>query len=390
MFFHEFKYEIKSMLRTKEELFWVLLFPMLLAIMFHVAFANINNTTENFHTIPVAVCLEEGTQTDGFQEILNALSDSEINETPFLEVIYTDWENASKLLENNSVRGIFLTGDEISLTCAPGNASGAATTLAIEQSILEAFLREYRTNTTAITEIISAHPEKIQEVLSLVETESSFGSELQLTDGNMDNMIQYFYNLIAMACLYTSFAGSTIAIKNHANLSALAARKCVSPKGKLSSVIAQFAACLLVQFTCIAINILFLVYVLKIDFCTSLPLLMLTAFISCIMGISFGFFVGSIGRMSEGVKSAIMIAATMVSCFLSGLMVGNMRSIVESICPVINDINPAVLISDSFLTLNIYGVTERYIQNLIVLLLFSAAFLCIGCFKIRRKTYASL
>ncbi len=390
MFFHEFRYTIKNILRTKEEVFWVLLFPMLLSIMFHVAFANINNTTENFHTIPVAVCMEEGTQSDSFKEVLDALSDETIEDIPFLSVTYTDSNDALTLLEENTVRGIITVNDEISLTCAPSHASGSNATLAIEQSILEAFIREYRTNAKVITEIAMTNPAKIQDVLSLMETDDSFGQERKLTDGNMDNMIQYFYNLLAMACLYTSFAGADISISNHANLSALAARKCVSPKGKLISVIAQFAGCLLVQFSCIAVNILFMVYVLNINFCTSVPLLMLTAFISCILGVSFGFFVGSIGKVGEGMKAGIMIAATMVSSFLSGLMVGNMRSIVESICPLINDINPAVLISDSFLTLNIYGVTSRYIQDLLFILVFSAAFICIGCFKIRRKTYASL
>lgn len=390
MFFHEFKYSIKNTLRTKEEVFWVLLFPLLLSIMFHVAFANINNTTENFHTIPVAVCMEDGVHSDSFQEVLDNLSAESTDATPFLHVTYADWNEALTLLENNSVRGVFQVADEVSLTCAPSNASGSNATLAIEQSILEAFLREYRTNATTIIEIASTNPEKIPEALSLMETDSSYGQELKLTNGNMDNMVQYFYNLLAMACLYTSFAGADISINNHANLSALAARKCVSPKGKLLSVIAQFFACLLVQFSCIALNILFMVYVLKVNFAASIPLLMLTAFISCIMGISFGFFVGSIGRLGEGIKIGIMVAVTMVCSFLSGLMVGNMRSIVESICPLINDINPAVLISDSFLTLNIYGTTERYVQNLLLLLLFSAAFLCIGCFKIRRKTYASL
>ncbi|MBO5372769.1 MAG: ABC transporter permease [Lachnospiraceae bacterium] len=390
MFFHEFKYTIKNILRTKEEIFWVLLFPLLLSIMFHVAFGNINNTTENFHTIPVAVCLEEGAHSESFQKVLDTLSDESVEDTPFLAITYTNLENALTLLETNSVRGIFQVDDEISLTCTPSTASSSNATLAIEQSILESFLREYRTNAKTITEIAMTNPQKLPEVLSLMEADDFYGQKLSLTDGNMDTMVQYFYNLLAMACLYTSFAGADISINNHANLSTLAARKCVSPRGKLLSVIAHFSASLLIQFICIALNILFMVYVLKVNFAAPIPLLMLTAFISCILGISFGFFVGSLGRMEQGIKIGIMVAFTMVSSFLSGLMVGNMRSIVENICPLINDINPAVLISDSFLTLNIYGVTNRYTHNLFMLLLFSAAFLCIGCIKIRRKTYASL
>ena len=156
------------------------------------------------------------------------------------------------------------------------------------------------------------------------------------------------------------------------------------------SVAAQLLSCLLSQFFCVAVNVLYLVYIIKVDFGTSLPLILLTSLIGCILGVSFGFLIGSIGRVSEPVKNGIMISVSLLCCFLSGLMIDNMRMAVESFCPLINDINPAVLISDSFLTLNIYGVTARYGANLFVLLLIAAIFTGSGCLMIRRKTYASL
>lgn len=387
MFFHEFKYELMRVLRQKEELFWVLLFPMILGTMFHVAFGNINNATENFHTIPAAVCVEKGTDNEAFETVMKALSED--SDTPLLELTYTDWENAMQLLEENTVRGIFKVGKDVTLSCAASDNANA-TTLAIEQSILETILREYRTNVSVITEIAQKDPGRLPEILSLTETVSSYGKELSLTPGNMDSMIQYYFNLIAMACLFTSFAGAYIAMHHQANLSPLGARKCVSPNNKFLSVGAQLLSCLLSQFFCVAVNVLYLFYVLKIDFGTSLPLILFTSFIGCIMGVSFGFFVGSIGRVSEAAKNGIMVSVSLLCSFLSGLMIGNMRMLVESFCPLINDINPAVLISDSFLTLNIYGVTERYGTNLCVLLLIAVIFMAAGCLMIRRKTYASL
>lgn len=128
-------------------------------------------------------------------------------------------------------------------------------------------------------------------------------------------MVQYFYNLIAMACLYTSFAGAQIAIKNQANLSTLGARKHVSPNRKIFSIMAQFCSSLLTQFFCVAVNVLYLLYVLRVDFGTSLPLLLLTAFMGCMMGVSFGFFIGSAGRSGEGIKIGIMICFSMFCCF---------------------------------------------------------------------------
>lgn len=388
MFFHEFVYELKRVVRQKEELFWVLLFPMILGTMFYVAFGNLNNTTENFHTIPVAVCIEDEAAGKPFLEVMDALSED--GDTPLVSVTETDWEDAMKRLEEDEVRGIFQVGEEVTLSCAQAQNNNANATLSIEQSILEAVLREYKANMAAILEIMEKKPEKLTEAVSLISSQASYGKELSLTPGNMDAIIQYYFNLIAMACLFTSFAGAFVAINNQANLSALGARKCVSPMGKFLSVTAQLLSCLLVQFISVAVNVLYLFYVIKVDFGTALPNLLFTSFIGCIMGVSFGFFIGCIGRLSENVKMGIMIASSMLCCFLSGLMIGNMRVVIEDFCPFINDVNPAVLISDSFLTLNIYGFGERYGANLAFLLLFAVFFVTAGCLMIRRKNYASL
>ncbi len=388
MFLHEFVYELKRVLRQKEELFWVLLFPMILGTMFHFAFSNLSNSTEIFHTIPVAVCADEKKENQAFFQVLDALSQTE--DTPFLSVTRTDWETAKQLLKDNSVRGIFFAEENVTLTCTSSDSSDANSTLAIEQSILEAFLKEFLTNHTAVTEIVSQNPEKMNDILSLMDNRNVYGKQLTLTESNLDNVVQYFFNLIAMACLFTSFPALQIALKNQANLSALGARKSISPSSKAISVAAQLLSCILSQFFCLTVNVLYLFYILKVDFQTSLSMILFTSFIGCIMGVSFGYFIGAIGQLSEGTKTGILICTSMLCCFLSGLMIDTMRSIVESICPFINVINPAVRISDSFLTLSIYGINERYFQNLFALLLISVIFISAGCLMIRRKTYASL
>lgn len=388
MFLHEFLYEIKRVLRQKDELFWVLLFPMILGTMFYFAFGNINNASENFHTIPVAVCQEEDTNGNIFTDVLKTLSEDD--DTPLLKLTYTDWNTAQNLLKDNKIRGIFTCGKDITLTCASVNSFNPNSAVSMEQSILESILRQYLANTAVFTDIAKKNPARQSKLISLMEMYPSYGSKLNLTSGNMDGTIQYFFNLIAMACLFTCFAGSQIAVKNQANLSVLGARKCISPTNKFLSVTAEFISCIFAQFFCIAINLCYLVYVIHTDFGASLPLLFLTSFIGCMMGISFGFFIGAIGQINENIRMGIMISSSMLCCFLSGLMISEMRLYVEDFCPILNRINPAVLISDSFLTLNIYGMTSRYTGNLLSLLALTFLFLSAGCLMIRRKTYASL
>lgn len=388
MFIHELKYEFLRVLRQKDETFWVLLFPLVLGIFFTAAFSNINNTTENFHAIPVAVCLEEGAQADAFRSVMDVLGEE--GEQQFLAVSYTDTDTAQRLLKENRIRGIFTADDDVSLTCAPPDSSNVNSTAAIEQNILEAFLKEYRASRTALMKITERNPSKIPKLLPMLLENASYKKELRLTDGNLDVFVQYFFNLIAMACMYASFAGSQIAIKNQANLSDIGARKCLSPCHKLLSVTAEFLSCFLAQFFCIAANIVFYVYILKIDFGTSLPLLLFTASVGCMMGVSFGFFIGCINRWSANVKISFLIIITMICCFFSGLMVQNMHAVIEERCPVLNRINPAALLADCFHTLNIYDVCQRYFNRIFTLLFISAIFIIGGFLILRRKTYANL
>ena len=84
------------------------------------------------------------------------------------------------------------------------------------------------------------------------------------------------------------------------------------------------------------------------------------------------------------------MSVTMIGSFLSGLMVGSMRVLVESFCPIINKLNPCALITDMFYSLAIYDTLDRYLQNLITLLIISVILSIGGFLMTRRKKYANI
>ena len=55
MFWHNLKYEVLSGLRVKDVLFWLILFPIVLATFFKIAFGSIYEKTTLFSTMPMAV-----------------------------------------------------------------------------------------------------------------------------------------------------------------------------------------------------------------------------------------------------------------------------------------------------------------------------------------------
>lgn len=379
--FQIFKYSLKQLIRNRAELFWVVFFPIILGSMFKLAFSNLS-ADESFQTIPVAVVNEEGSLSDAFLETAKELSKGE---KPFLKVLLCDEEEALQLLEKQKVDGIIYTGDTVSLTVSSdmGNA-------ALNQNILQTFIEEYQMNYQAVSEVAMKNPEKLPEVLTIVQESASYNENVSYSKNNTDTYDQYFYNLIAMVCMYSGMSGCIIAICNQANLSALGARRNVAPTHKMKQITGELIANLLLRFLCVLISFAYIVLILKIDLTTRLPLAILSIFIGCMTGMTFGFFLGAIGNLSENTKFGILMSVTMVGSFLSGLMAGSMRILVETFCPVINKINPSALITDMFYSLAIYDTLDRYIRNMITLVLFSILFTVGGFLMTRRKKYANL
>ena len=105
MFFHNFKYRLKTVFHAKEEVFWILIFPILLGTCFYAAFSNVTESTENFSTINVAIVLDDNAQSESIKEVFNSMSVDE-NEDGLLSITYCDINNAKSLLNKEDITGI--------------------------------------------------------------------------------------------------------------------------------------------------------------------------------------------------------------------------------------------------------------------------------------------
>lgn len=379
MFSQLFKYKVFKLVRTKEELFWSLCFPLILGTLFYASFGEITEKAEVFHAVDIGYISSEANKDVDFQTVIEELS--EAGENQVVNIVTTSEDEAKELLADGEIAGIIYNQGAVKLTV---NGEG------INESILNSFLNQYLQKKETIMQIAKDSPEKIPEIINVEKSETNSLNEISFTDGSMDNMVSYFYSLIAMSCLYGCFAGMSTAIDLKANLSTLAARRIVAPTNKIILILADFFGIVVVQFCCSIVTVFYLVAVLKVDFGDKIPQILLTVLVGCIIGIAGGLFVGSIGHQSERVKMSIVLSVTMVECFLSGLMVGNMKDIIEHHAPIINRINPAALMVDSFYSLNIYDTYDRYLQNMISMLVI-ASLLCVGSFLIiRRERYASI
>lgn len=267
-----FKYALLRLMRNKANLFWILVFPIVLGCFFKIAFSNIT-ASESFHTIPVAVVEGDNADATAFHTMIEQLSGD--SEDAMLSATFCDDKKARTLLEKGKVDGIFYTTDTVELA-VNSDLSDAS----INQSILQSLLTQYYLNRDLIVQILTTNPGNIESLVDSIGQSVDTRKEVSLTRNNIDTYDQYFYNLIAMACLYTAMGGINLAINNSANLSSLAARKTIAPAKRAALIGTELLAIILFESLLNMVSFLFIVTVLGIHMTTHLGLALLTILIS--------------------------------------------------------------------------------------------------------------
>ena len=154
----------------------------------------------------------------------------------------------------------------------------------------------------------------------------------------------------------------------------------------LGSLLASYV----IQLLGIAILFIFTVFVLKVDFGSNLPLIILLACMGSFAGLTLGVAVATLIKTNENTKIGILIAVTMLGCFLSGMMGITMKYVVDTNAPIINKVNPVSMITDGFYSLYYYDTLERYYFNIASLLIFSAVMILVSYRGLRRQKYDSI
>ena len=372
---HLIKYNLLVKLRNFNTTFWPLVFPLILGTFFFFAFGNLNDA--DFETVQVAM-VQETSPNPLFSFYIEQVKKSN---SDLLNIQEMDESAALTALKSKKISGIYYNEMTPSLTV---NAHG------IPESILQSILENYNNILHTIQNILKEHPSRILNGLSQMADTRDLVQELSLGGKTIDGNSQFFYALIAMACLYGCFIGFGAAITLQANLTALAARRCVTPTHKLKLILSEQITSFLLGYTDVIILLIYLRIILKLDFQGQMGKMLVISFFGSLIGVSMGMFVGSLGKMQEGAKIGIILGISMVSSFLAGLMNGNMKDIVEKSFPFVNRINPASLISDAFYCINVYDDMTRYYRNLITLAVMCVVLVLASFFMVRRERYDSI
>lgn len=293
-------------------------------------------------------------------------------------------QKAKDLLEDGKVYGIYYVDDEPELLVA---GTG------VEESVLQSLLESYQGGQEIVQEVSKERPEKMPELVKHMSSsamQAVYVKEASLGGRETDGMIQYFFSLIAMTCMFGCFLGVEASMKIQANIYAVGARRCLGATSKLKLIFSDFVLICAINFVDILVLLGYMSGILKIDLGGDIGKILTISFMGCIIGVSMGMLVGSVGKWREGTKIAIMLAISLGSSFLSGLMLGGIKGLIEAYCPIINRINPASLISDAFYCITIYEDASRYTRDIVSIAVWAAVFLIGSFLMVRRVRYDSI
>lgn len=144
-------------------------------------------------------------------------------------------------------------------------------------------------------------------------------TEVSLGGQTINGSAQFFYALIAMTCLYGCFIGFGSAITLQANLTALAARRCVTPTHKLKLILSEQIASFWLGYFDVIVLLIYLRYILKLDFQGKIGPMLLISFFGSLIGVSIGIFVGSLGKMKEGERLVLFLVFPWSAAFYQDL-----------------------------------------------------------------------
>ena len=379
MFGHIFKYRLLSFLHEKEDIFWSALFPILLCTCFAIAFSGINDKTNIFHSIPVAVVYEK--ENPSFKITLDSVSKSDEQGEPFLIVTECSEADADVMLKEDKADAIIIVNDSVSMKVRKSE---------LNQTAVQNFLNQYIQKSSVIKEAAKNNPDKLKDTVNALFSDTEFVKQEKLTDAPYDDMLTYFFALIAMAALFSGFLGMSCGRRLKADTSPVGMRKCLAPVKRWQFITAEFLATYFVHMISMVILLFYMRFILKIDIGNQFGYILLTCAAGSLLGISVGMFIASFPRLKEAAGISIFLGFSLGSSFLAGLMVSGIKISIQHNAPIISRINPATLIADSLYSLLVYDTHTRYFTNLIMLTIMAVVFCVLSVLMTRRKSYASL
>ena len=373
---HLFRYRFKCMIRNKILIFWTFLFPLVLTTLFGTVLAHAYDT-EGFQTISIAVLDTPYYQKD--QALQELLSSVKSGDQKMFDVQVVSEDQAKSLLKDGKISAYVEDSDQLHVFVYSNG---------LHQTITQTFFDEYLQQKEMVMNFMKkgVSPEQLGELFA---NTNNYVKENASDNSNMSSV--FFFTVLGMNALFGGYWAIDSMYELQANQSSRAMRVGVSPTHKAVNLFVDFILNIMFQSMFQLVLLLYMMFALHIDFGEHIAQVFVILTCGLFAGNGLGMLIGNIfPKFNVETKTGILTSITLAASFLSGMMIMDVKYLVQTYAPVLAAINPVNMITDGLYALYYYGVGERFYQNVVALLLFTLLCYILSYFFLRKRSFDSL
>ena len=399
---------LRTNLQDKASMFWLIVFPLALATLFNMMFANLGSQYE-LKAVPLATVQDTNWNNDkGASTFIDALAGKAEGTTgisrPLLDATRADSVGEARDLIAKGDADGYLTVDKqgrITLTLASGTVAGmdgsgaSVSGKSITISALGGAIDLYNRTDALTRKLIADNPWAATSRSFWTSLGSATGMtrETTLTNSAPGVSTRYFYALFAMACIMSMSYSIRAVVTAQANLSALGVRRSIAPLSRTRQLVAGFLASWLCASVCLLVAFAYIRFVLGVPFGGREPAAVLAVAVASFMACAFGTMIGAIPKLSHGVKVGLTSAIACTLSLFSGLYGAFAMSLSDWIArnlPALALINPTQQVVNLFYDILYFDSYRPFLATCGVLLAMSALFLVAGALMLKEQRYEHL
>ena len=403
-----FAHTVRMLVRQRDVLIWVILFPLALATLFHVMLSNID---ESYRVDPAScvVVADDNFNSERavfFREMLDEVSAPGAGQLLDVAKVATLEEGREAVLSGDAAACITVDEEGLpSMQVSPLAAS--LTTGSIDQSVVRAVLDQYRQIYAEMKQTFLSQPSaqgmqappsegelaEFARSAGMSEAASAFMSDAVRTQqvdvlrAQASSTVRYYYALMGFAALMSITVSINAVSAARANTSVVGARRQVSGVSPARQLAVAMAASFVTVFFCLLLAFAYMRFVLGVEFGGRDGLAMLALAACALMSTALGAAIGIPGKTG---------IATGITCFcalfagLYGEPSMQLADRVSQSAPWAVLVNPAAQAANAFYDLTYYDSLAPFFATLCVLAAMAAVFFVVAALLMRRQNYERL
>ena len=409
-----FVHTVRMLLRRRDVLIWVVLFPLALATLFQIMFSNF----DEYYRVEPASCVVvddenyRSPQAMFFREMLNAVSEHGDDQVLSVSMVATPDEGRAAVLAGDAAACITVDSEGLpSMQVSPLSVS--STTGSLDQSIVRAVLDQYRQTYAEMKQTFTALPlaqgmqvapsqegfESLAATPGMQEAASAFMSDAVKTQQvdvlrvESSSTIRYFYALMGFASLMSITVTICAVSATRANTSAVGARRQVAGVSPAKQMAVTMAASFVAVFGCLLLAFAYMRFVLGVEFGGRDGLAVVAIATCALMSTALGAAIGAIPNIPTPGKEGLATGITCLCALFAGLYGEPSMQLADQIAqhaPWAALINPAAQAANAFYDLTYYDSLAPFFWTMCVLLVMAAAFFAVAAVLMRRQNYERL